>query len=108
MKLGIILQSNNPEHIWNTFRFGITSLKASHDVTIFLMSEGAELDTIADTEHFDISKKVAEYKELKGDLYACGTCLEIRGKKETGVCPISTMTDLLKMVEESDKVLVFG
>jgi len=108
MKIGIILQSNNPEHIWNTFRFGITSLKASHDVTIFLMSEGAELDTIADTEHFDISKKVAEYKELKGDLYACGTCLEIRGKKETGVCPISTMTDLLKMVEESDKVLVFG
>ena len=108
MKIGIILQSNNPEHIWNTFRFGITSLKASHEVTVFLMSEGAELDTIADTEHFDISKKVAEYKELKGDLYACGTCLEIRGKKESGVCPISTMSDLLKMVEESDKVLVFG
>ena len=37
MKIGIILQSNNPEHIWNTFRFGITSLKASHDVTIFLL-----------------------------------------------------------------------
>ena len=108
MKIGIILQSNNPEHIWNTFRFGITSLKASYDVTIFLMSEGAELDSIADTEHFDISKKVAEYKELKGNLYACGTCLEIRGKKESGDCPISTMTDLLKMVEESDKVLVFG
>ncbi|PIP55662.1 MAG: hypothetical protein COX06_02050 [Candidatus Zambryskibacteria bacterium CG22_combo_CG10-13_8_21_14_all_42_17] len=34
--------------------------------------------------------------------------MEIRGKKEAGVCPISTMTDLLKMVEESDKVLVFG
>ena len=108
MKIGIILQSNNPEHIWNTFRFGITSLKASHGVTIFLMSEGAELDTIADTEHFDISKKLVEYKELKGDLYACGTCLEIRGKKESGVCPVSTMTDLLKMVEESEKVLVFG
>ena len=108
MKIGIILQSNNPEHIWNTFRFGITSLNANHGVTIFLMSEGSELDTIADTEHFDISKKVAEYKELKGDLYACGTCLEIRGKKESGVCPISTMSDLLKMVEESDKVLVFG
>ena len=72
------------------------------------MSEGAELETIADTEHFDISKKVSEYKELKGNLYACGTCLEIRGKKESGVCPVSTMTDLLKMVEESDKVLVFG
>src|SRR3989338_7440939 len=103
MKIGIILQSNKPEHIWNTFRFGITSLKANHTVTIFLMSEGAELEAIADTNDFDISKKIAEYKELKGSLYACGTCLEVRGKKETGVCHISTMTDLLKMVEESDK-----
>lgn len=108
MKIGIILQSNKPEHIWNTFRFGITSLKVGHGVTIFLMNEGAELETIADTEHFDISKKVAEYKELKGLIFACGTCLKVRGKKETGVCPVSTMTDLLKMVEESDKVLVFG
>ena len=107
MKLCIILQSNKPEHIWNTFRFGITALKANHEVTIFLMSEGAELDTIPNTEHFDISTKVIEFKELKGALYACGTCLEIRGKKEARVCPVSIMTDLLKMVEESDKVLVF-
>lgn len=108
MKIGIILQSNKPEHVWNTFRFGITSLKAKHKVTIFLMSEGAELDSISDSEHFDISKKVADYKELNGEILACGTCLEIRGKKGSGVCPISTMTDLLKIVEESDKVLVFG
>ncbi|MBI4242920.1 MAG: DsrE family protein [Planctomycetes bacterium] len=107
MKIGIILQSDKPEHVWNTFRFGIASLKANHEVTIFLMSEGAELDTISDTEHFDISAKVTQFKELKGVLYACGTCLEIRGKTDAGVCPISTMTDLLKIVEESDKVLVF-
>jgi uncharacterized protein involved in oxidation of intracellular sulfur len=108
MKLGIILQSNKPEHAWNTFRLGITALKAGHQVDIFLMSEGSELETIPDSEHFDISKKVAEYKELKGTIFACGTCLEIRGKKEAAVCPIATMSDLLKMVESSDKVLVFG
>jgi uncharacterized protein involved in oxidation of intracellular sulfur len=108
MKIGIVLQSNKPEHIWNTFRFGITSLKADHEVSIFLMSEGAELDTIADTDDFAISKKVAEFKDLKGTLFACGSCLEIRGKKEPGVCPVSTMADLLTMVEKSDKVLVFG
>ena len=62
MKLGIILQSNKPEHIWNTFRFGITSLKAKHEVTIFLLNEGAELDAILDTENFDISKKLPNIK----------------------------------------------
>ena len=108
MRLGIILQSNKPEHAWNTFRLGITALKASHQVEIFLMNEGSELDTILDSEHFDISAKVAEFKKLKGEIYACGTCLEIRGKNENKVCPVSTMFDLLKMVESSDKVLVFG
>ena len=108
MKIGIILQSNKPEHIWNTFRFSITSLKAGHQVEIFLMSEGSELDTIPDTKDFDISKKVSEFKELKGEIYACGSCLKVRGKEESGVCPVSTMSDLLKIVESSDKVLVFG
>jgi uncharacterized protein involved in oxidation of intracellular sulfur len=108
MKLGIILQSNKQEHAWNTFRLGITALKAGHQVEIFLMSEGSELDTIPDTKDFDISVKVAEFKKLKGEMYACGTCLEVRGKEESKVCPVSTMSDLLKMVEKSDKVLVFG
>ena len=108
MKLGIILQSNKSEHAWNTFRLGITALKSNHQVEIFLMSEGSELDTIPDTKDFDVSAKVAEFKELKGELYACGSCLKVRGKKESKVCPVSTMSDLLKMVERSDKVLVFG
>ncbi len=107
MKLGIILQSNKPEHAWNTFRLGITALKASHRVEIFLMNEGSELDTIPDSKDFDISVKVAEFKELKGEIYACGTCLTVRGKEKSKACPISTMSDLLKMVEGADKVLVF-
>ncbi|MEK7463295.1 MAG: DsrE family protein [Patescibacteria group bacterium] len=108
MKLGIILQSNKPEHAWNTFRLGITALKAGHQVEIFLMNEGSELETISDTKDFDISAKITELKKLDGKIYACGTCLELRGKEESKVCPISTMSDLLKMVESSDKVLVFG
>ena len=108
MKLGIILQSNKPEHAWNTFRLGITALKASHQVEIFLMNEGSELDTTPDSKDFDISVRVAEFKKLKGGIYACGTCLKLRGKEKSKVCPISTMSDLLKMVESSDKVLVFG
>ncbi|MBI3337364.1 MAG: DsrE family protein [Candidatus Staskawiczbacteria bacterium] len=107
MKLGIILQSNNPEHIWNTFRLGITALKTNHQVEIFLMSEGSELDTIPDSEYFDISEKITEFKRLKGEIYVCGSCLELRGKGESKICPVSTMSDLLKMVESSDKVLVF-
>jgi uncharacterized protein involved in oxidation of intracellular sulfur len=108
MKLGIILQSNKPEHVWNTFRLGITALEAGNQTEIFLMSEGSELDSIPDSKDFDISSKIAKFRELHGNIYACGSCLKVRGKEGSAVCSISTMSDLLTMVESSDKVLVFG
>ena len=55
MKLGIILQSNQPEHVWNALRLAITARKAEHEVKIFLLSEGVELERMPDSEHFDIS-----------------------------------------------------
>jgi len=108
MTLGIIMQSNKPEHVWNAFRLGITALKAGHVVEMFLMNEGAELDSIEDTADFDVSAKVNEFKEQKGALYVCGSCLKVRRKEGADVCPVSTMSDLLSMIERSDKVLVLG
>lgn len=108
MKLGIILQSNGPEHVWNALRLAIVARKAAYEVTIFLLSEGVELEHIDDTEHFDISKKVKDFTDLGGRIIACGTCLKSRSQLESAVCPISTMADLLHLVEESDKVLTFG
>ena len=107
MKLGIILQSNKPEHIWNTFRLGITALKADHQAEIFLMNEGSELDVIPDSKDFDISTKVAEFKELKGAIYACGTCLKLRNQEATKTCPMGSMKDLYELVQESDEILTF-
>ena len=46
MKLGIILQSNNPEHAWNAFRLGITALKAGNQAEVFLMSEGSDIEVV--------------------------------------------------------------
>lgn len=108
MKIGIVLQSNKPEHIWNTFRFANVSLKDGHSVQIVLMNEGVEAEDITDTHQFDISKKIEEFKNTKGVLLACETCLKIRSKRESKICSVTTMQDLLKMVENSDKVLVFG
>ncbi|TSC58226.1 MAG: uncharacterized protein involved in oxidation of intracellular sulfur [Candidatus Peregrinibacteria bacterium Greene0416_62] len=108
MKLGIILQSNRQEHVWNALRLAITARKAKHDVRIFLLSEGVELEHISDTGDFDISKKVKDFTDLGGQILACGTCLKSRSQPESATCSISTMADLLRMIEESDKVLTFG
>lgn len=37
MKLGIILETKEPEKAWNAFRFANTALKKEHEVKMFLM-----------------------------------------------------------------------
>ena len=54
MKIGIVISTNDPEVVWNEFRFGNTSLKAHHEVTIFLISYGVEVEEI-NAEKFDLS-----------------------------------------------------
>ena len=36
------------------------------------------------------------------------TSLKARHKEGSNACPISTMKDLLKLIEESDKILTLG
>ena len=57
---------------------------------------------------YNIKQQLSQFLEDKGQILACGTCLKARQKGTTNSCPMSTMKDLLEMVEESDKILTFG
>jgi uncharacterized protein involved in oxidation of intracellular sulfur len=46
MKIGIILETNEPEKAWNGVRFANTALKQGHEVRLFLMSSGVEAESI--------------------------------------------------------------
>ena len=106
MKIGIILNSNEPETVWNAFRFGVEALNKGHIVNLFLLGKGVECENIQD-EKFNIQRITNTFKKRNGTILACGTCLKIR-EKEIGICPVSTMEEMLQLVEESDKVLTFG
>ena len=107
MKIGIIINTNEPETVWNAFRFGVTSLLMEHEVRVFLLGKGVESENITD-EKFKVQEQIGLFVENKGQILACGTCLKMRQMKGSEVCPVSTMHDMLHIVEESDKVLVFG
>ncbi len=107
MKLGIIIGTNEAEVIWNAFRFGNVSLKSNHQAKIFLINKGVEAEYLKD-EHYKVKEQMDSFVELGGLILACGTCLKSRSKEGSSICPVSTMTDLLKLVEESDKILTFG
>ena len=106
MKIGIILNSSDPETAWNAFRFGVEALDKKHDVKLFLLGKGVECNI--QNKKFNVRRMIGAFKKRGGVLLACGTCLKIRGKEKSGVCPVSTMDNMLSLVAESDKVLTFG
>ncbi len=107
MKIGIVISTNEAEVVWNGFRFGVTSLKANHEVRVFLINKGVEATDIKDGK-YDVKEQIDSFIENKGQILACGTCLKSRQKGGNNVCSISTMKDLLELVEKSDKVLTFA
>lgn len=106
MKLAIIINSNDPETAWNALRLGNTALGDGHDVTVFLMGIGVEVEEIKN-EKFNVPEVLKKFLDSKGNLLACGTCLKVR-QQEAGVCPISTMPQLVQLIANSDKVVTFG
>jgi len=107
MKIGIILNSNEPETIWNCFRFGNDALKNNHSVKVFLLGKGVEIENAKDDKFPLLEGAIKKFIKNNGIVLACGTCLKMR-EKEMGICPVSTVEDMLQLVEESDKVLTFG
>jgi uncharacterized protein involved in oxidation of intracellular sulfur len=106
MRIGIILETNEPEKAWNGLRFANTALRQGHEVKVFLMSAGVEVERITD-EKYNAKKQLDDFIASKGIILACGTCIQSRGQKDSEACPISTMIDCLKMVEWADKVITF-
>lgn len=106
MKLGIVIYSNDPETVWNAFRFGNFSLKEGDEVKLFLLAKGVECESL-DTEQYKIKEQIQALVSNGGTIYACGTCLKMRQSAGSETCPLSTMKDLYTIVKECDKVVSF-
>ena len=106
MKLAIIVNTNDPETAWNALRLGNEALSTGNEVSLFLLGSGVEIENI-ENETFDVAGVLKKFRNSGGNPLACGTCLESR-HQEAGVCPISTMSQLVEMISDSDKVVTFG
>jgi len=106
MKLGIIINTNDPETAWNALRLGSTALDGGHKVSVFLIGPGVEIEKIRD-EKFDIKDLLGKFARKEVKLLGCGTCMGIR-HQEAGVILKSSLTELLKIITESDKLVTFG
>jgi len=107
MDLGLIVETNDPERVWNAFRLANTALDADHSVETFLLGDGVEAPDL-DHEKFNPHGVMQKFVNNGGQLAACGTCLDSRELAADDLRPRATMTDCLQVVEDAEKVLTIG
>ncbi len=111
MKIAIIIDSNDPETVWNAFRYAVTTLIYDHEVTVFLLGKGVEAPTLS-TLKFDVEEQINMYRENGGTLVGCGICCENRIESmptlaEELNCELGSMQRLYAITIEADKILTF-
>jgi len=57
-------------------------------------------------DRFGIEKQILTFIEKGGRILACRTCLKLRKKESSGICPMSTMHNLFELVKEVDMYLL--
>ena len=111
MKFAVIIYSNDPETVWNAFRFANTSLGYDNEVRVFLLGKGVEAASLNSLQ-YDIEGQMALFEEFGGQLIGCGVCCESRKDSNPTLlddlqCSMGSMQDLYVLVAESDKVITF-
>ena len=106
MKLGLIIYSTDSELVYNAFRLANFSLNEGDQVKIFLLANGVEYESL-NSKRFSINEIARKFLDLGGEIFACGTCLNLRHQESTELCPLSTMKDLYELTRDSDKILTF-
>ena len=106
MKIGMVIYSNDPETVWNAFRFGNFALDEGDSVKVFLLAKGVECETL-NTDKFKVTDQIRRFVENGGKVFSCGSCLTIRKKEGSEMCPLSTMKDMYDLVKWSNKIVTF-
>ncbi len=106
MKLGICIYSNDSESVWNAFRLGVFALKKGDEVKVFLLGKGVECESI-DSEKFKVTEQLKDFVDAGGKVLACGGCLKVRQQDGSEICPLSTMEDLYRIIQDSDRIVSF-
>jgi len=78
-----VTASNDPETVWNAFRFGNYEVNEGETVRIFLLVKGVQSESL-DTEQFQITEQMRSFVEKGGAAAACEISLKIRTQEARG------------------------
>jgi len=108
MKLAIIVYSNEPETILNALELSHYALEDHDEVRVFLLGEGigAGAHDYA-KEPYSIIDEMKKFVDNGGQLFASSKHLGAREPGYAELCMPSSMSEVYKMIKESDTVVTF-
>ena len=106
MKIGIVVYSDDSEAVWNAFRFGNFALAMGERVRVFLLGKAVEIELL-DTDIFKVTEQLQTFVNSGGEIFACGTCLEIHQLEAPEMSTVATLNDLYEITRDNDKVITF-
>ncbi len=106
MKLGIVLHSTDAEVVFNAIRLANYSLTEKDEVRLFLLASGVEYENLH-SDKFPIIDLAQSFLDQGGQLLACGTCLKLRHKDGSELCPLSSLKELYELIRDCDKSITF-
>jgi sulfur relay (sulfurtransferase) complex TusBCD TusD component (DsrE family) len=104
MRLGMIITQTEPETVFNALRLALFALDQGDEVRVFLSGKGVEIGQIADAR-FPVQDHMQKVAAVGGCFLACGSCLKLRNKDGSEICPLSTLKDEYEIVRDSDKLV---
>ncbi|MCQ2230256.1 MAG: DsrE family protein [Paludibacteraceae bacterium] len=104
--IGIVMYSNDPETVFNAFRFANYAQEWDNKVEIFLLGKGVETEKLME-ENKDVKEQVDKFIDQGGVIMGCKTCLQNREKSESKICRVTCIEDLYNVVKKNQIVLTF-
>jgi len=108
MKIGILILTNDPETLWNTFSFGVLCLNIDYDneVIIFLNSKATAYEE-AESEKFNIKELAKIFVLVGGKIIGCQKSMGLRGIEGDEICQKGGQKDLYELMVTSDRFICF-
>lgn len=104
--IGIVLNTNDAETVWNALRLATYAQGKGDVVVIFLLGKGVDGFQAKDSV-FVLYPLKDKFVGNGGQIIACATCAKQRGTEEIGMCTIASMADLYQIIKRSKKVISF-
>lgn len=106
VSIGMVINSNDTETVWNALRLANYAKSEGDTVCIFLLGKGVELDNLV-KENKDVKEQSELFLDNGGSILGCGTCLRSRKNNAPQVCKISSLKDLYELIRKNKIILTF-